>query len=205
MEHFNELYKKEYKIALKYLHKNFPNILDKEELLQNTFVKFLEKYYHTWDPTKSQLNTYFYNFLKMETLSLHKSYKTKPYSLDKKVEEGDNKSFLDLFINEEYESAFDMDILNSIFDNLPEKYEYNYKLLLMSLKQKGIDISIEEDINFNTYKSKIRIIRDYISKEYKRLSGDTFIFQKKEYKDKHILKQRKRINEYKKKNPIKIN
>ena len=201
---FSDFYEKNFDKLLKFLDYTYPNLHDPESQLQDTFIKFYESYYEGWDSTKSELFTYFVNYLKMSTLNtIKQKQKNTPISLDIEYDIGSKVVTLkDILIQDDSTNGIDdkLDIFNKIVDNLEIKWIDKLELLMLYVKGLSYEeISKEKSIPLSQVKNHIRLIRIYFCDEYSKITGKKIEFTKEAPKNKLAYNQYKRNYKQKKK------
>jgi DNA-directed RNA polymerase specialized sigma24 family protein len=195
---FTDFYEKNFDKLLRYLDYNFPNLHDSESQLQDTFIKFYELYYEGWNPSQSELMTYFMNYLKMTTLNtIKQNQKNKPVSLDVEYEVGSKIVTLkDILIQDDTTNSIDdkLNILNIIIKGLEKKWIERFDLLLLHYKGMSYEqISKEKSIPLSQVKNHIRLIRIYFCEEYSKLTNKKMEYKKESQKDSFISSEKIRI------------
>ena len=157
---FEQYYNTNFNKLLRWIKYNYPNMDDHENLLQETFVKFYERYYNNWDSKKSTLDTYFRNYLIFESLNYIKGTKHIK-SID---EEFDGVKLSDILVDETLNNTLDfrLEIYNKIKDGLNDKKKRNLDLLLMNVNGMTLkQISEKENIHLNRLKATMQRTRQY--------------------------------------------
>lgn len=205
---FNDFYKKEFNNLLNWLTYSYPNLINAEDLLQDTFISWYQNYLEKYDGS-IKLKSYFVNYLVMcANGGLKKEAKNKPVSMDVEYPVG-NKIFTlkDMLVDADNSNTIDekLLILDTIISGLNSKWMKRYELLLLFIKGLSYEeIVIEKNITLATVKNHIRLIRIYICEEYSNITGTKleFVKEKKDsrlYYNEHklLLKEKRELQKIK--------
>lgn len=206
---FSDFYKKNFDKLLRYLDYSYPNLQDSESQLQDTFIKFYELYYDKWDPSQSELMTYFTNYLKMSTLNtIKQKQKNTPVSIDIEYQIGGKVATLkDILVDEDNSNNIDdnLKVLDLIVDKLKGKWIDRFDLLKLHYKGLSYDEIAEcKNIPLSTVKNHIRLIRIYFCEEYSKITGRKLEYKKESQKDSIISVQKRNKRNRERKNKLKI-
>ena len=175
---FTELYSKTFNKNLRWITYDYNISKAKaEDILQDTYIKFYQRYLEGHNEEKSSLSTYFTNYLKMELMVYNISRKR-----SKEIE------FDITLIAEEEDievTELKLDIVNNIIKAAPDNIKEAYQLLLMwNSGKEAKEIGQELNINHNTIKTRIKRVREYICEEYNKIQNLNIKFKKTKKKDK---------------------
>lgn len=171
IKEFEQMYRANYIKYTKYLFVNYPNIPNHEDVIQECVINFLEKgYLYSHDPQKSNLSTYFLNYVKMQILQEQKKIQRRGDSvIDVKTESGKVVNYIELYaadIEEEQEDNTDEIIkdldekFNQIILKNPNMSQHVDMLILYACGYSYEQIAIKHNVTIQKVKNNLHHLRN---------------------------------------------
>jgi RNA polymerase sigma factor (sigma-70 family) len=156
---------------------------DADDILQNTYIDFYDRYLINYDPTICTLDTYFTGYLLMRLHNHKATVKKKRNTISLDVEIEESKLSLKDIISEQVidndPTLYKTRIINKIISDATPKIKSWYDILLKYVEGYSYEqLATLYGLNLSTLKSRIRNVRIYINKEYSSITNTKSVFKK---------------------------